>query len=85
METFAEGQTLEPQTFGDNTVYMEQFSEDASKHMRSGYIERHGHIIQIDWGKNGEEFTDEDKAALEFTPEGCQDFQGRGPQTRPVW
>ena len=60
IKTFIEGSQTKEETYGNNTVYMEQFSEKASKYMRSCFVESHNHIIQIDWSSQEEALTKDD-------------------------
>ena len=60
IKTFVQDNDLKEETYGDNVVYMDEFSKEAQKQMRSCFVESHNHIIQIDWAAQEEPFTDED-------------------------
>lgn len=60
IKTFIKDSQTKEETYGDNTVYMEQFSKKASKYMRSCFVGSHNHIIQIDWSSQEKPLTKDD-------------------------
>lgn len=56
---------LEKTTFGNNTIYIENFSKEVKEHQLTGYLECEKNIIQINFISNQDKFSEDDTKLIE--------------------